>query len=203
LASATTSSTSVASKRRSHALAIGSFPASSPIWSARSRRGAASGRFAAGGGQNLLHAHAFAARCDLFRCGGGWLCFSRGASELARSGENVGVLLPNAVGLPITLLGLNAYDRVAAVLNFSAGKRALTSAIGTAQLRIVLTSKRFVEAGGFEELIAALAAAFLAQRGIVGEVAGGLLDAPCDFVGEAHPQGLPSSCTGSASPSGL
>jgi acyl-[acyl-carrier-protein]-phospholipid O-acyltransferase/long-chain-fatty-acid--[acyl-carrier-protein] ligase len=79
--------------------------------------------------------------------------------KLTRAGESVGVLLPNAVGLPITLLGLNAYDRVAAVLNFSAGKRALTSAIGTAQLRIVLTSKRFVEAGKFEELIAALAEA--------------------------------------------
>ena len=87
------------------------------------------------------------------------LVLGRRLVKLTRSGENVGVLLPNAVGLPITLLGLNAYDRVAAVLNFSAGKRALTSAIGTAQLRIVLTSKRFVEAGGFEELIAALAAA--------------------------------------------
>jgi len=87
------------------------------------------------------------------------LVLGRRLAKLTRSGENVGVLLPNAVGLPITMLGLNAYDRVAAVLNFSAGKRALTSAIGTAQLRIVLTSKRFVEAGGFEELIAALAAA--------------------------------------------
>ena len=87
------------------------------------------------------------------------LVLGRRLAKLTRSGENVGVLLPNAVGLPITLLGLNAYDRVAAVLNFSAGKRALTSAIRTAQLRIVLTSKRFVEAGKLEELIAALAAA--------------------------------------------
>ncbi len=79
--------------------------------------------------------------------------------KLARSGENVGVLLPNAVGLPVTLLGLNAYDRVAAILNFSAGRRALTSAIGTAQLRTVVTSRRFIEAGKFEELIADLAKA--------------------------------------------
>jgi acyl-[acyl-carrier-protein]-phospholipid O-acyltransferase/long-chain-fatty-acid--[acyl-carrier-protein] ligase len=85
------------------------------------------------------------------------LVLGRRLAKITRRGDNVGVLLPNAVGLPVTLLGLNAYDRVAAVLNFSAGKRALASAISTAQLRTVLTSKRFVEAGNFEELIAALA----------------------------------------------
>jgi len=79
--------------------------------------------------------------------------------KMTRAGENVGLLLPNAVGLPVTLLGLNAYDRVAVVLNFTAGRKALTSAIRTAQLRTVLTSKRFVEAGKLEELIAALSAA--------------------------------------------
>ena len=53
------------------------------------------------------------------------LVLGRRLKKLTRAGENVGVLLPNAVGLPVTLLGLNAYDRVAVVLNFSAGKRAL------------------------------------------------------------------------------
>ncbi len=76
--------------------------------------------------------------------------------QFARAGENVGVLLPNAIGLVVTVLGLNAYDRVAVLLNFSAGRKALASAIGTAQLRTVLTSRRFVEAGNFQELIAAL-----------------------------------------------
>lgn len=80
-------------------------------------------------------------------------------AKLARKGENVGVLLPNAAGLVVTVLGLNAYGRVAVLLNFSAGKRALTSAIRTAQLRTVLTSRRFVEAGNFGELIEALAQA--------------------------------------------
>ena len=45
--------------------------------------------------------------------------------KFTRAGENVGVLLPNAAGLAVTLLGLNAYDRVAAILNFTAGKKAL------------------------------------------------------------------------------
>jgi acyl-[acyl-carrier-protein]-phospholipid O-acyltransferase/long-chain-fatty-acid--[acyl-carrier-protein] ligase len=80
-------------------------------------------------------------------------------ARLAGRGENVGVLLPNAAGLVVTVLGLNAFDRVAVLLNFSAGKKALTSAIRTAQLRTILTSRRFVEAGGFGELIEALAQA--------------------------------------------
>jgi len=77
--------------------------------------------------------------------------------KYTRRGENVGLLLPNAIGLVVTLLGLNAFGRVAVMLNFSAGKKALTSAAGTAQLRTILTSRRFVEAGQLDELIAALA----------------------------------------------
>ncbi len=79
--------------------------------------------------------------------------------KYARAGDNVGLLLPNAIGLVVTVLGLNAYDRVAVLLNFSAGKKALVSAIGTARLRTVLTSRRFVEAGNFGELIEALSQA--------------------------------------------
>jgi len=79
--------------------------------------------------------------------------------SFAQAGENVGVLLPNAIGLVVTVLGINAYDRVAVLLNFSAGKKALASAIRTAQLRTVLTSRRFVEAGNFQELIQALSQA--------------------------------------------
>jgi len=84
------------------------------------------------------------------------LVLGRRLAKLTRPGENVGVLLPNAAGLLITLLGLNAYDRVAAVLNFTAGRKALTSAVRTGQMRIVVTSKRFIEAGKLEELVAAL-----------------------------------------------
>ncbi len=71
-------------------------------------------------------------------------------------GENVGLLLPNAAGLLVALLGLNAFDRVAAVLNFTAGKKALTSAVRTGRIRTVLTSRRFIEAAKLEDIAAAL-----------------------------------------------
>lgn len=78
------------------------------------------------------------------------------ARETERN-ETVGVLLPNSVGLTATLFGLNAYNRVGAILNFTAGKKQLVSALRTGQIRTVLTSRRFIEMGKLEDLIAALA----------------------------------------------
>jgi acyl-[acyl-carrier-protein]-phospholipid O-acyltransferase / long-chain-fatty-acid--[acyl-carrier-protein] ligase len=72
-------------------------------------------------------------------------------------GETVALLLPNAVGLAVTLFGLNAYGRVAAVLNFTAGKKNLASALRTGRIRTVLTSRRFVDAAKLHDLTDALA----------------------------------------------
>lgn len=63
-----------------------------------------------------------------------------GAKIAARSrrGEALGVLLPNASGVAITLFSLNAYGRVAALLNFTSGAKNLRSALLTAKVRTVL-----------------------------------------------------------------
>ena len=74
-----------------------------------------------------------------------------------RKGENVALLLPNAAGLLVTLFGLNAFGRVAAILNFTAGKKQVTSAVRTGSIRTVLTSRRFLEAAKLEELADAIA----------------------------------------------
>lgn len=73
-------------------------------------------------------------------------------------GDAVGILLPNANGLVVTLMGLNAYGRVAGLLNFTAGIKNLTSAVKTGPLPVVVTSRRFVEAAGLTEVVEALAA---------------------------------------------
>jgi len=71
-------------------------------------------------------------------------------------GETVGVLLPNSIGLTATLFGLNAFHRVGAILNFTAGKKQLVSALKTGRIRTILTSRRFIEMGKLEDLVAAL-----------------------------------------------
>jgi acyl-[acyl-carrier-protein]-phospholipid O-acyltransferase / long-chain-fatty-acid--[acyl-carrier-protein] ligase len=75
-----------------------------------------------------------------------------------RRAENVGVLLPNVNGLAVTVFGLNAYGRVAALLNFTAGLKNLRSAVETGVIRTIVTSRRFVGMSKLDDLVAALAA---------------------------------------------
>ncbi len=60
--------------------------------------------------------------------------------------EFVGVMLPTSVAASITFLALSAWGRVPAMLNFTAGPEGVLSACRTAGLRLVVTSRRFVEA---------------------------------------------------------
>lgn len=81
---------------------------------------------------------------------------------LGRAGEAIGVLLPNAAGLVVTVFGLNAFGRVAALLNFTSGARNLCSAARTGPLSVVVTSRRFIEAAKLGDIVAALGAAEIA-----------------------------------------
>ena len=71
-------------------------------------------------------------------------------------GESVGVLLPNVSGLVVTFFALNAFGRVPALLNFTAGQRNIVSAAKTALLHTVVTSRRFIDAAKLESVVAAL-----------------------------------------------
>ena len=71
-------------------------------------------------------------------------------------GERVGVLLPNVLGAGVTFFALHAYGRVPTMLNFSAGAANAVLACRAAEVRTLLTSRRFVEAGKLAELIAAI-----------------------------------------------
>lgn len=85
------------------------------------------------------------------------LVLGRQLAKDTQRGENVGLLLPNSVGFAAALFGLNAFGRAAALLNFTAGKKALTSALQTARIPIVYTSRRFLQAAKLEELADELA----------------------------------------------
>ncbi|MFM9943014.1 MAG: AMP-binding protein [Hyphomicrobiaceae bacterium] len=78
-------------------------------------------------------------------------------SMLARRGEAVGLLLPSVTGLAVTLLGLNAFGRVAALLNFTAGVKNLRSALNTGRIGVIVTSRRFIDTAKLDDVVAALA----------------------------------------------
>ena len=61
--------------------------------------------------------------------------------------KNVGVLLPNVIGTVLTMFGLHAYGRVPAMLNFSTGAINMSAACTAAQVRTIVTSRKFIENG--------------------------------------------------------
>lgn len=87
----------------------------------------------------------------------GSMVLGRKIADMTEKSENVGVLLPNSAGAVVTFFGLQAFGRVPAMLNFSAGAKALTSACLTARVKTVLTSKRFVELGRLDGIVEEIA----------------------------------------------
>lgn len=88
----------------------------------------------------------------------GAIVLGRKLIEGTRRGETVGILLPNVNAMVVALLGLNAYGRVAALLNFTAGARNIVSAVGTGEVTKVVTSRRFVDQAKLDDVVAAIAA---------------------------------------------
>lgn len=76
--------------------------------------------------------------------------------RLRRDEETVGLMLPNVNGALLAFCGLQAYGRIPAMLNFTAGQRNVCLAAKTASIRTVITSKRFVKLSELERTINAL-----------------------------------------------
>ncbi|MEM6626345.1 MAG: AMP-binding protein [Pseudomonadota bacterium] len=73
-----------------------------------------------------------------------------------KSGEAVGVLLPTGAGAVIAFFALNAFGRVPAMLNFTAGARNLKAAFKAGQIKTVVTAHRFIDVGGLDDLVSQL-----------------------------------------------
>ena len=78
----------------------------------------------------------------------------RALAKQSRPDEHIGLLLPNANGAVVTMFALQAFGRVPAMLNYSAGAKAMSAACQVAEVRTVLTSRVFVERAKLEKVIA-------------------------------------------------
>lgn len=65
-------------------------------------------------------------------------------------GEKVGVLLPNAAGIAVVLMGLSRHGRVPVMLNYTAGATNLVTACKAAQVKLVVASRAFIEKARLE-----------------------------------------------------
>jgi acyl-[acyl-carrier-protein]-phospholipid O-acyltransferase / long-chain-fatty-acid--[acyl-carrier-protein] ligase len=86
----------------------------------------------------------------------GSFILGRRLAEITPGEKTIGVLLPTAAGCFVTLFGLHAAGRVPALLNYSTGINNMIAACRTAEVKTVITSRRFVEAGNFTDDVALL-----------------------------------------------
>ncbi|MDX2309280.1 MAG: acyl-[ACP]--phospholipid O-acyltransferase [Hyphomicrobium sp.] len=80
----------------------------------------------------------------------------RKLAPLAREGEALGVLLPNTAGVAVVFFALQSIGRVAAMLNYSAGAQNMSLACTAAGVKVIVTSRAFVEKARLTDAIAKL-----------------------------------------------
>jgi acyl-[acyl-carrier-protein]-phospholipid O-acyltransferase/long-chain-fatty-acid--[acyl-carrier-protein] ligase len=76
---------------------------------------------------------------------------------LASEGKALGVMLPNANGAVVTILGVMSGGRVPAMINFTAGASNILAACKAAEVGTILTSRAFIERGRLDAVVAQLA----------------------------------------------
>lgn len=67
--------------------------------------------------------------------------------QITETGEAVGIFLPNSIKTACVVLGLQLHGRIPAMLNYSTGSAGMFSACQTSKVKIVLTSRQFLELG--------------------------------------------------------
>lgn len=86
----------------------------------------------------------------------GSVVLGRALSKYTTRGEHVGMMLPNAVPTAVTFYALQGLGTVPAMLNFTVGEESIASAVATAKINTVITSRRFIKLGELEALEAKL-----------------------------------------------
>lgn len=84
------------------------------------------------------------------------LALGRLASKVSVQDENVGVLLPNVTNTICLIFGMSAMGRVPAMLNYTAGPAGIQNACVAANVKTIITSRKFIEAAKLENIIANL-----------------------------------------------
>ncbi len=81
----------------------------------------------------------------------------RKLASLTPSQKNVGVLMPNAISGVYAVFGLLATGRSPAMLNFSTGALNMAAACAAAEVRSIITSRKFIDAAEMQDDVKLLA----------------------------------------------
>lgn len=76
------------------------------------------------------------------------------ACKTSSSKETIGVLMPNITNTIALILGMSAFNRVPAILNYTSGTAGMQNACTAANIKTVITSRKFIETAGLESVVA-------------------------------------------------
>jgi acyl-[acyl-carrier-protein]-phospholipid O-acyltransferase/long-chain-fatty-acid--[acyl-carrier-protein] ligase len=75
----------------------------------------------------------------------GAAALGRNLAQYAALGETIGLMMPNANATLVAFIGLGAFGRVPAMLNFTSGADGMLSACAAAQIKTIISSRAFIE----------------------------------------------------------
>lgn len=84
------------------------------------------------------------------------LALGRLSCKISQPGEALGVLMPNVTNTLALILGMSAFKRIPAMLNYTAGTAGMQNACIAANIRTVITSRQFLETAKLEDVVAQL-----------------------------------------------
>jgi acyl-[acyl-carrier-protein]-phospholipid O-acyltransferase/long-chain-fatty-acid--[acyl-carrier-protein] ligase len=87
----------------------------------------------------------------------GSLVLGRALAARSEPRARIGLLLPNSRAAALAFFGLQAYGRVPALLNHTTGAAGMQAACMAAEVKLIVTSRRFVELARLGDSVAALA----------------------------------------------
>lgn len=84
------------------------------------------------------------------------LAIGRIMSRKTQKGDAVGVMLPNVSITPSIILGLNVFGRIPAMLNYTIGSAGVQAACETANVKIIMTSRKFLKVANLQTTVQGL-----------------------------------------------
>jgi len=84
------------------------------------------------------------------------LALGRLVSKVTQPNETVGLLMPNITNTACMIFGMSAMKRIPAMLNYTAGSAGIQNACIAADVKTIITSRKFVETVKLEETLSML-----------------------------------------------
>ena len=81
------------------------------------------------------------------------LALGRLATKVSAPKEAIGVLMPNITNTLALILGMTAFNRVPAMLNYTAGTAGMQNACTAANIKTIITSYKFIETAKLEDVV--------------------------------------------------